>query len=39
MKLIRFGEVGREKSGVLLEDGARLDASGFGSDVQYGTGK
>ena len=32
MKLIRFGEIGREKPGVLLEDGTRLDASGFGSD-------
>jgi 2-keto-4-pentenoate hydratase/2-oxohepta-3-ene-1,7-dioic acid hydratase in catechol pathway len=32
MKLIRFGEPGREKPGVLLRDGARLDASGFGSD-------
>ena len=37
MKLIRFGEVGREKPGLLLEDGTRLHASGFGSDVQYGT--
>src|SRR5260370_7705188 len=32
MKLIRFGEMGREKPGVLLEDGRRLDVSGFGSD-------
>jgi 2,4-diketo-3-deoxy-L-fuconate hydrolase len=32
MKLIRIGEVGREKPGVLLEDGGRLDVSGFGSD-------
>src|SRR5437867_10194269 len=32
MKLIRFGEMGREKHGVLLEDGTRLDVSGFGSD-------
>src|SRR6202795_3482003 len=32
MKLIRFGEIGREKPGVLLEDGTPLDASGFGSD-------
>jgi len=32
MKLIRFGEIGREKPGVLLEDGTRLDASGFGAD-------
>jgi len=32
MKLIRFGEPGDEKPGVLLKDGARLDATGFGSD-------
>jgi 2,4-didehydro-3-deoxy-L-rhamnonate hydrolase len=32
MKLIRFGEPGRERPGVLLDDGTRLDASGFGSD-------
>jgi len=32
MKLIRIGEVGRERPGLLLEDGARLDVSGFGED-------
>ena len=32
MKLIRIGEAGREKPGVLLEDGARVDVSGFGAD-------
>jgi 2,4-diketo-3-deoxy-L-fuconate hydrolase len=32
MKLIRFGEIGREKPGVLLKDGTRLDVSEFGSD-------
>jgi 2-keto-4-pentenoate hydratase/2-oxohepta-3-ene-1,7-dioic acid hydratase in catechol pathway len=32
MKLIRMGEVGQEKPGVLLEDGTRLDVSGFGVD-------
>ncbi len=32
MKLIRFGEAGREKPGVLLEDGTRVDVSGFGAD-------
>ena len=32
MKLIRFGETGREKPGVLLENGRRVDASGFGAD-------
>ncbi len=32
MKLIRFGEPGREKPGVLLSDGTRIDVSAFGSD-------
>jgi 2,4-diketo-3-deoxy-L-fuconate hydrolase len=32
MKLIRFGEIGWEKPGVLLGDGARVDVSGFGND-------
>src|SRR5256885_17115856 len=32
MKLIRFGEMRQEKPGILLEDGVRLDVSGFGSD-------
>ncbi|WP_431127796.1 fumarylacetoacetate hydrolase family protein [Flagellimonas flava] len=32
MKLIRFGAVGHEKPGVQLEDGSRLDISGFGRD-------
>jgi len=32
MKLVRFGPAGRERPGVLLEDGARLDCSGFGLD-------
>ena len=32
MKLIRFGEAGKEKPGVLLTDGTRIDASGFGAD-------
>lgn len=32
MKLIRFGEVGREKPGVQLENGTRLDVSAFGRD-------
>jgi len=32
MKLIRFGELGKEKPGVLLKDGSRVDASGLGSD-------
>jgi 2,4-diketo-3-deoxy-L-fuconate hydrolase len=32
MKLIRFGEPGRERPGVLLGDGVRVDASGVVSD-------
>ena len=32
MKLIRWGDRGNEKPGVLLEDGSRIDASGFGQD-------
>jgi 2,4-didehydro-3-deoxy-L-rhamnonate hydrolase len=32
MKLIRWSEPGREKPGLLLTDGVRIDASGFGSD-------
>ena len=32
MKLIRFGAEGSEKPGVQLEDGTRLDVSGFGQD-------
>lgn len=32
MKLIRYGSHDREKPGVLLDDGRRIDVSGFGSD-------
>jgi 2-keto-4-pentenoate hydratase/2-oxohepta-3-ene-1,7-dioic acid hydratase in catechol pathway len=32
MKLIRFGNPGFERPGLLLDDGTRIDASGFGSD-------
>ena len=32
MKLIRFGEPGKEKPGALLKDGSRIDASALGSD-------
>ena len=32
MKLIRVGEPGRERPGVLLADGSRVDASAFGAD-------
>lgn len=32
MKLIRFGAVNKENPGVQLEDGTRIDVSGFGMD-------
>jgi 2-keto-4-pentenoate hydratase/2-oxohepta-3-ene-1,7-dioic acid hydratase in catechol pathway len=32
MKLIRFGEAGRERPGVQLPDGSRVDVSAFGGD-------
>lgn len=32
MKLIRFGDSGKERPGLLLNDGTRVDASAFGSD-------
>jgi 2,4-didehydro-3-deoxy-L-rhamnonate hydrolase len=32
MKLIRFGNPGQEKPGLILDDGRRIDASGFGED-------
>ena len=32
MKLMRFGPPGAEKPGLVLEDGARIDASAFGED-------
>ncbi len=32
MKLIRFGEAGKEKPGVQLKDGTRLNVSAFGHD-------
>jgi 2-keto-4-pentenoate hydratase/2-oxohepta-3-ene-1,7-dioic acid hydratase in catechol pathway len=32
MKLCRFGAPGAERPGLLLADGARIDASGFGGD-------
>jgi 2,4-diketo-3-deoxy-L-fuconate hydrolase len=32
MKLIRFGEPGREKPGAILKDGSRIDVSSSGSD-------
>jgi len=36
MKLIRFGEAGREEPGVLLPDGRRMDASGEFQDYDEG---
>lgn len=41
MKLIRFGEPGSERPGVQLEDGSKIDVSGFGADYNehfFGTG-
>jgi 2,4-didehydro-3-deoxy-L-rhamnonate hydrolase len=41
MKLIRFGEPGREKPGAILKDGSRIDASALGSDYDekfFGSG-
>ena len=41
MKLIRFGELGKEKPGALLKDGTRIDASALGSDYDerfFGSG-
>lgn len=35
MKLLRFGPLGSEKPGLQLEDGARIDASGFGMDWNH----
>jgi 2-keto-4-pentenoate hydratase/2-oxohepta-3-ene-1,7-dioic acid hydratase in catechol pathway len=36
MKLIRFGAPGKERPGVMLADGRRVDASGFGADYDEG---
>ncbi len=36
MKLIRFGAPARERPGVILPDGRRIDASGFaGESADY----
>ena len=32
MKLFRFGQSGDEKPGLIIEDGRKIDASGFGED-------
>ena len=36
MKLIRFGEAGKEKPGLLLDDDVRVDVSAFGADYDEG---
>jgi len=36
MKLIRFGDAGKEKPGVQLENGSRIDVSAFGQDYTEG---
>jgi len=36
MKLIRFGQAGKEKPGLQLKDGKRIDVTGFGSDYTEG---
>ena len=36
MRLIRFGDPGKERPGLLLHDGTRIDASNFGSDYNEG---
>ena len=41
MKLIRFGQPGRERPGLLVDGGRRIDVSGFGTDYDeafFGTG-
>jgi 2,4-didehydro-3-deoxy-L-rhamnonate hydrolase len=35
MKLIRFGDPGKERPGILLNDGARVDIAGFSSDPSF----
>ena len=39
MKLIRFGEPGKERPGILLSDGTRIDTSGFGPAGVFGYGE
>lgn len=36
MRLFRFGQPGDEKPGLILEDGRKVDASGFGRDYDEG---
>jgi 2,4-diketo-3-deoxy-L-fuconate hydrolase len=35
MKLIRFGDPGKERPGILLNDGVRIDAAGFHSNAAF----
>ena len=35
MKLIRFGDPGKEQPAILLNDGAHLDVAGVGSDPSW----
>lgn len=35
MKLLRFGDAGHEKPGLQLDNGTRIDASGFGMDWNH----
>jgi len=37
MKLIRFGTLGQERPGLILEDGRRIDASAFGGSDHLGS--
>jgi 2,4-diketo-3-deoxy-L-fuconate hydrolase len=39
MKLIRFGEPGKERPGILLGDGTRIDTSGFGPTGVFAYGE
>ena len=41
MKLIRFGQPGRERPGLIVDGGRRIDVSGFGADYDeafFGSG-
>jgi 2,4-diketo-3-deoxy-L-fuconate hydrolase len=39
MKLIRFGDPGKERPGLLLGDGTRVDASGFSANGKFDYGE
>jgi len=41
MRLIRFGDPGRERPGLIVDGGRRIDVSGFGADYDeafFGSG-